>query len=784
MTTTTTTSVSALVRRRVNRRVLSTSSSSSVTGINAPGGGSNGVEQRMQGDSSSQDESDDSSEDFHRYVGVFGPATAGVTPSQPEDSATSRRGHRRRESGCIEVLDDFGHVVAPPLPSSMLASSTTTPPTSTITRRSRWDARRLSDMLNRGVEFVSRVFAVPTDATTPPVDKGHHDPTFAVEQHDSADLYDMATHPERIPTSYIRSRLHRDNNTSNEPTLSDATFYHMGEHEPLGYETYDAQQCYYEEEDDDMSLAEAIIQCREVPGELSQNLVSALLAVHDPISNPVTAEHLELTEGNPFLVMTIIESGALPVTFDAALTRCIQTFVDRLIVASPQHRGRLPPTSYDYLKCLVSTPHVTLSRDQVQLLRGSGFEFASLLRDRPHLMAQTNYPLEFLWRALGRRLDFPLAVLGILLVTFDFVSLGFCVQYWYRISANDQIYGHITLLVFGGGFVCDMLMQKFLMRKKVSSVVYEGRVAPFPSISLKVVPCLPMYELVLLNAIVRHKLDAARCDKVGGNQHRAILHDLYAAGVMVRVSHSVFYSLPHALIQSYFFSWGDSIAITTDSQYFGFLMLVVSSIACIILGIVLFVRQISVFDSVSYMGFASFATEKDGHIVVRDSAIPRTLTFALVYLFEVNVFFVVLGVMDVADCDKLAVWIGTSSGVVLSCIIIFLASVVNSTSVYRAAKWFVVPVAIQSASTIYMILTWVEHVDASVGGSGASSDEDCRIFAHVRSITILLGIITWATFGVVGLLWLLQALFADCIVGNAGRTTKAPEQPPPMPGQI
>lgn len=698
------------------------------------------------------DHSDTSSDDFHAYAGVFGPPALCADGHHPYSHTSSQNPRHESWSHCVEPIDAYGQradVAQAPTVAS-------------------WGSRWWSAIATRSVDLVARVLSAPESR---PQRVSLH--TDHEAQQMEVSQYEMALHPDRISTSYVRNRLHCRDPDIGE--LGDTFPVGCGEvldgHEPF---EYDHQAMWVDNEDMvcEMSLGEGIVQYINNPNEYYGNIVSALLSTRDPETNPVSAEDIQLTGGNQYLVMLILQSGALPLVYDSLIARELQLYLDRLLAVAGRNGRTLPPTCFEYLKCLVSAPSQCLTAKQARLFRRSGFEFASLLHDYPHLVGHLPYTCSgHMWKLLGRTLDLPLALLGLLLICLDFLSLGLVVWYWYNQSSS---YGYITLLCYLGGYVADMMTLLFVMRKKASSNVYEGRVTPFPSIHLKMFPAVPIYEFVLLSSIVRHEWDASRENggrrfaASGGNKHRAMIHDLYATATIGRVGHSVCYSAPQAIVQSYFFDWGTLGA--GDPSFFGYRMLLVSSIACVFLALVLFMRQIVVFDSVSSMGYASFATEGNGVIVRRSSVLPRTLTFALLYLFEINAFFLVIGFLNVHVCStNTAVWIAMSAGVVVSCLVIYIFSVVTSSSVHRAAKWFVVPIALETACTIFMT---VRRAD--------TKETKCPLFVHAGQATAIVGYVMWGVFGVLGALWLLSG-YCGCLWTDEDDSGGLDEHPP-MPG--
>lgn len=697
------------------------------------------------------DRSDTSSEDFHRYISVFGPAGAQhVTP----DGHPQHEPHDNSWRRCVEPIDDYGRRAEPP----------TAQPTAPA--QTGWWTR----VAVKSMELVSKLFIPPHEEPvfSSTVAEGAHNASprrpFGDELPHS-EWVALAENPGKIPTSYIRQCFTRDA-TIDMRHDSERNFHPDTERDP-----YTERQAMWVDHEDmgvEMTLSEGINLYNNNPNEYYGNIVSALLATRDPVTNPVGAEDLQCTRGNPFLVTLILQSGALPLAYDSLIAKELQSYLDALLVA-PNRGGReiLSPTTYEYLKILVSVPSQKITSKQATLLRRSGFEFASLLLDHPHLVAHLPQYAEHFWNLLGRTLDFPLAIGGLLLTCLDFLCLSFVVQHWF-IQAPSNGYGWISVICYVGGYVGDMAAHLFIMRKKARSVVYEGRVTPFPSVNLKLFPIVPLYEFVLLHNIIRHEWDARRHPKSnlrGGNKHRAMIHDLYNTATIGRVTHSVFYSLPHVLVQSYFFDWRE-INAEIDSHYLWYRMLLGTSTSFVVLALVLFTRQLVVFDSISFRGYASFATEGNDIIVRRSSVMPRTFAFALLYLFEINTFFVIIIALDMCNTDMI-VWVVMSCAMVLSCVVIYISSSAAETSVHRAVKWFSVPLCIETALTIFVAVR--------------EEDPLCPLFGRAGNIYAIIGYVMWGLFGALGTLWFIARFFCKSMFDLEDDIGELDEHPP-MPG--
>lgn len=672
-----------------------------------------------------------SSDDYHQFARLFGGAEGdGMEPAEPTAPMA------------VEVLDEFGDLVAPQ-------------PSVSAEQPSRW-----SNLWSRGIAVVSRLMigesVVPDSA---PKQVAPHDP-FASEE----SMMRYACNPKELPLQIVRdivlahSDAHRaaangSHTNSGTPSFARKPLLpafqweevHNGGQQPYGDDDDEGQ-------DFELDLIGAMQRYVSMPCDFNGNLVLAALATRDPVNDPVVYEELCATCGNEFLIDMVLQSGALPVQVDARIDAMVQAYADAALV--PSSNGRLDPSRYAHLRCLLQVPSVRLSSAQTRLMRQSGFEFVVLLLEFPYLEQPETTADSWLRGAqsfAGRRLDFFFAVLGLVLVCFDFASLTLVTQYWYFQSSG---YAYTTMLCYVAGYVLDIVAMLFVVRNKATSSVYEGRITAFPSVNLKVFPLVPVYDIVLFQSIVRHEWDAwkSRGETSGGRNHAAMIHDLYATSTLVRLSHSLCYSVPQAIMQSYFFDWG---TLGEGSlEYFGYKLVLASSVACVLFALLLFMRQLVVFDSVSYLGYASFGSEQ-GRIIDRRSVVPRTISLVLILLFEVNIFFLIIGAQNVERCStNTIVWISFASGVLASCFIIFVASVrsnkEDSAASCGAQRWFLVPIVLQGAFTVFMAVRRASTVV-----------EECTLFRRAGTTLLIIGYASWGLFFVLGVLWFLSSKVFD-----------------------
>ncbi|ESL06946.1 hypothetical protein TRSC58_05372 [Trypanosoma rangeli SC58] len=454
-----------------------------------------------------------------------------------------------------------------------------------------------------------------------------------------------------------------------------------------------------EEEDEEFGITRIEIDLvstlrayRKNPSDCFGHLVLAALSSRSE-EHPVTCEELKEARLNPYLVCMIIKSGALDVADEcvhAEIQRCVDTVI-------PSEADRVSVSVYEYLPSLLKLDFVRLSSKQYALMKDGGFEFLKLLCEYPHVLppgrlnsVRLNY-VQSTWCV-----DVFTMIINMGLELLCMISIVLVIKYWIgtKRGASEGTFGYYTALVYGIGYAAHLIGMIFVMRGKARHVVYGKMLYAFPSPHLLVVPVVPLYNMVSIFTYVRYRK---------GQQNRnyvAILHDIVAAQVLSSLCFSLCVAMPQIIYQSFVLVDIDT-SIRYDSQHYSLWLLTVSAISTTWVCILRMFRALATYDSINCFGFACFGFQSN-RIIERHSAIVRMVHIFCLFLFELNVSFLVMGAVSVVRCKKEAIvtmaLAGTSLLVLLVLLILLLLS---RESVFRL-MWALLPLTLlQIAIFIY-----------------------------------------------------------------------------------
>ncbi|RNE97594.1 hypothetical protein TraAM80_09380 [Trypanosoma rangeli] len=496
-----------------------------------------------------------------------------------------------------------------------------------------------------------------------------------------------------------------------------------------------------EEEDEEFGITRIEIDLvstlrayRKNPSDCFGHLVLAALSSRSE-EHPVTCEELKEARLNPYLVCMIIKSGALDVSDEcvhAEIQRCVDTVI-------PSEADRVSLSVYEYLLSLLKLDFVRLSSEQYALMKDSGFEFLKLLCENPHVLppgrlnsVRLNY-VQSTWCV-----DVFTMILNMSLELFCVISIVLVIKY--RIGtkrgASESTFGYYTALVYGIGYAAHLIGMIFVMRGKVRHVVYGKMLCPFPSPHLLVVPVIPLYNMVSIFTYVRHRK---------GQQNRncvAILHDIVAAQLLSSLCFSLCVAMPQIIYQSFVLADIGTL-IRYDPQHYSHWLLTVSAISTTWVCILRMFRALATYDSINCFGFACFGFQ-GGRIIEPHSAIVRMVHISCLFLFELNISFLVMGAMSVVSCKKESIVTMALAGASLLVLLVLLILLLLSRESVFRLMWALLPL------TLLQISIFI-YQNREVGFF-------CRYLEVLNGSLSLFRFLIWAVFSFFMTLWVVQVV--------------------------
>lgn len=511
-----------------------------------------------------------------------------------------------------------------------------------------------------------------------------------------------------------------------------------------------------------VEVASAIDAYQNSANEYYGSIVQAALAQRGP-HHPIRGDELRHAAGNPYLMQLVLGSGALDCN-DTENQQIVQDEIDFILSneptdEQPARRGgggrkqhRLDPSHAAYLKMLFLLPTSHVSQSQVKLLENSGFEFVKLLHDNPHILRHVAKPP---WWQLKpyeehRTLDLLAAVFCMVLILVDLACLAAIAIHWWQTRTT---FGYWTALIALGGYLVTLVVVVVFESSKVDSSFYDERLWEYPSSNVKVVPLLPLLELMLLFQIAKYYI----ASKKEGKAFFVITHDLHASFTHLFILHSQCHSFPQILIQNYLFTWG---SFNEESNTAFRILLVTASISCCS-SLLLFLRRIACFRSVNGAGFSVFGSVgSDADFDSRGEFFPKILTFLLFFMLEYNVFFLIVAVTNVGDCSTtVLVWIFIMGGIIVVVVVILVYSLAKGKSSTTTGRLSLAPVLAQAGFAIYGTLFSATQTTTAVSGGAVNTEASCAFYSITLGANVRVGIATFSVMLAVWVFWVGWAVF-------------------------
>ncbi|ORC91537.1 uncharacterized protein TM35_000051330 [Trypanosoma theileri] len=496
-----------------------------------------------------------------------------------------------------------------------------------------------------------------------------------------------------------------------------------------------------EEEEEDLEplrveidLPSTLRAYRKNPNECFGHLVGAALSSRSP-EDPVTGVELREARRNPYLVRMVIDSNLLDLN-DELVHSEVQRCVDSLI---PPEVQRVPQGVYEYLPSLFKLPFVRLNSKQYEVLKDSGFEFVTLLCEYPHILPPGRFNsirLNYVNRSWY--IDLFLMLVNIFTEIFCITSIVLVTVHYMMVDGGEyQSYGYYTVTMYGVGYAANLIGMIFLMRGKERDTVYGKMLCGFPSPHLHVVPVVPLYNIVSFITYLRYRMAKRR----GG--HIAVIHDILIAQILSSLCFALCLAMPQFIFQRYINAADVYIPVRIGHNY-SFVLLYIAVISTCFIVLLRMLRVFLTYDSINCFGFACFGFHGD-RIIERHSAILRMVYLCCLFVFELNVFFLVLGSMGVSDCAGKAVVTIVISGIsTFLLVLVFGFLLLWHETVFRI-MWSLIPLTLLQIA----LLAYKSTVSAGT----------CELITVAKGSWLLFPDIIWALLFFFLLLLLIQGIY-------------------------
>ncbi|CCW60866.1 unnamed protein product [Phytomonas sp. EM1] len=484
----------------------------------------------------------------------------------------------------------------------------------------------------------------------------------------------------------------------------------------------------------ELDLISALESYLENPNECFSHLVAAALASRSS-KRPVTGAEVAAAQHNPFLVRLIVNSGCLDVN-DPLAQRQVQETLDALI---PLDSSGLAPTVYDHLKSLLKMPFVRLSYERYTLLKGSGFDYIILLHTHRHVLPRDRFcSILFNYSHSMLHFNWVLMLLSIVINTLAILSVYYVLVLWaLNETKSYRINGIYALVVYGCGYVANIVSMVYLSQRKEDSTIYEdvGTLHTPPLYALLLF--LPIYDVHCLftftQAVRRWKL--------------VLAHNTLVLSRTSSICIAMWFVIPQILAQKYLIhSSGVSKVVHKFNLSYNFLFFV--GIAQWGLALFRYGYMMIAYDSINYFGYASFKKSIMKSYLERHVAIPVLLNHSSCYVSEVSLYVFIVSFVEIngiKSCKYLTVLV-----IALSASTLLVTSVMFTTLAFKNVR-----VGHVSFLNI-VIICFVVGIRVVIQLHHPSSDAaDCRRYINSVFDDLPLIYVIWSVHEVFFILWLI-----------------------------
>ncbi|RNF27292.1 uncharacterized protein Tco025E_00483 [Trypanosoma conorhini] len=481
-------------------------------------------------------------------------------------------------------------------------------------------------------------------------------------------------------------------------------------------------------EDIAVDLREVILQYRRTPNDVCKRIILAALDFREV---QINGDVFRAAAGNSELIGTLLRSGR--VNFDDPdVQEVIQEEIDSALRVDRADRVRTYPDKIGYLRLLCRVRSATLTQEQARQCRQSGFEYAKLLYDNPHLLRNIPPPSWFVARILDffSILVMVITWLGLAATLLNFVSVGWLASIWFR--SNHPSFGYWTILCYVAGYVGSIVVVMTSEEGRIRD--YDDRLWDYPDNSLKVVPCVPFFEIALLYVTLRYELlrDKAK--------YFVIRHDLYNGLSNVLIINTYLFATPQLLLQFYLSSLHDPD--TKELAAYGLLACVNYTLYG--MSMCLFMWNIFFQYSCNSFGFAVMAVKQA--LLMPIDVTTRTLIVTALFYLECNVVACVMSLSDIYKCSwETIVFIAVLVTLIVIVIIGFVLVILLG-AIRHIWAVCLLSILLQVVFSIYAV------------GNASEDQEVCRLLAISTSVVPPFTYVAYAAFCVTFLAWVAVAL--------------------------
>ncbi|KAG5470616.1 hypothetical protein LSCM1_01862 [Leishmania martiniquensis] len=492
-----------------------------------------------------------------------------------------------------------------------------------------------------------------------------------------------------------------------------------------------------------LDLKDTVLLFMQTGSDVFMNIILATLKASNEL---VDGETFELVSESPALLKVFLDSGRVNID-DARVQSIVQAKLDEVLAGDPYEGDIVPGDLLNYVRFLCNIRTSRINFQQMVLLRYSGFDYVQLLIDCPYLLEDLEKPSFCIYLVFDvlHYISIAISWLGVLVTLTFTATVVWTVVYWFQQSEKPHN-GYWIIITYVGGYVVSLVATMRAEEGKIKR--YDNEVWKYPDNIFRIVPIIPVYEIMLSYVLLRYEIAA------DAKRFFIIRYDLRNGTFIQHIANGCFYALPQLILQTFLLT-GDDFQRGRPFPTASYWLLLGCSLTLIAMSIFAYCRIAIFTHSCNGCGFAvlssqSTSTKNHARLLatrVHPSDIAtKVLIFFTMYFFVAQAVSLTVLLLNLRFCISgaivfLAIYVG-----ILGVSIIVLVIVYANVPFSRAMGAIGIPVALLEVAFLVFV-------------NQSRTNQECLIFRSGSSKWIIPSIVTFGWMCVSIGIWSAMLLF-------------------------
>ncbi|CBZ29606.1 conserved hypothetical protein [Leishmania mexicana MHOM/GT/2001/U1103] len=486
-----------------------------------------------------------------------------------------------------------------------------------------------------------------------------------------------------------------------------------------------------------LNLKDTLLLFIQTDSDVFMNIILATLKASNEL---VDGETFEIVSGNPALLKVFLDSGRVDID-DPRVQSVVQTKLGEVLAGDPYDGDVVSGDLLNYVRSLCSIQTSRITFQQMVLLRYSGFDYVELLIDYPYLLEDLEKPSFCIYLVFDvlHYISIAISWIGVL-ITLTFTAMVlWSVVFWFQ-RPEHRNNGYWIIITYVGGYVVSIVATMRAEDGKIKR--YENQVWQYPNNLFRIVPIIPVYEIMLSYVLLRYEISA------NAKRFFIIRYDLRNGSLVQHIANGCFYALPQMILQTFLFT-SDALQNHRYLQGAYYWLLLGCSLTLITMSIFAYHRIAFFTHSCNSFRFAvlssqSTSTKDHTRVLARrvhpsDIATKIFIFFTIYFIVAQTVTLVVL-MLTLHSSTRIAIIFPAVYMAVLGLSIIVIVVVSVNLSFSRGMGAIGIPVALMQIAFLVYI---------NVGATGQESIFKLNFTWMIPSIVIFgmmcLSMVAWLT---------------------------------------